>query len=86
MKRYDRLIEKRFKEWELRHLGNAALPGLASHLGLADRYGPDEAEASAALTIADCIAEEAQRLGPAPVPTAYLRSLPHLPGNPFLEG
>ena len=44
MKRYDRLIEKRFKEWEIRHLGNAALRGLAHQLVTPDRYKPDETQ------------------------------------------
>lgn len=86
MKRYDRLIEKRFKEWELRHLGNAALPGLAHLLVTPERYRPvvDETVESANRTTADCIAEETQRLGAFSL--QHARQLPYVPGNPFVEG
>lgn len=90
MKRYDRLIEKRFKEWELRHLGSAALPGLAHELVTPERYKPHQpsvptnGELSMDQATAECTAEETERLGAFSL--SHARELHHVPGNMWVPG
>ena len=89
MRPYNRIIEKRFHEWELRHFGSQALKNLAHELVTPERYQPTEGELSMQRTSEECEAEEAERLrrqiGGLPL-LDHAREMPYIPGNRFIDG
>lgn len=87
MRPYNRMIERRWKEWELRHFGSQAIKSLAHELVTPERYKPPVptgGELSMDRANAECEAEEIHRLGAFSLDHA--RTLPHVPGNRFIDG